>query len=120
METGFIMGVLEVMKISSFIDSLKCPELAKRFSDKASITVNEMMRRTTVPSGTTTWVTTGNTIIGTTIREETIASHIDEEIIGLLILPLEGTTRYELLPFSPWRHSPNLPRRFWKLKLSCD
>ncbi|GJX05049.1 reverse transcriptase domain-containing protein [Tanacetum coccineum] len=44
-ETGFIMGVPEVMKISSFIDSLKCPELAKRFSDKTPTTVTEMMRR---------------------------------------------------------------------------
>ncbi|GJY04563.1 hypothetical protein Tco_0370503 [Tanacetum coccineum] len=34
-ETGFIMGVLEIMKISSFMDSLKYPKLAKRFSDKA-------------------------------------------------------------------------------------
>ncbi|GKE15565.1 reverse transcriptase domain-containing protein [Tanacetum coccineum] len=44
-ETGFIMGVLEVMKISSFMDSLKFPELAKRFSNKAHVTVDEMMRR---------------------------------------------------------------------------
>ncbi|GKD90422.1 reverse transcriptase domain-containing protein [Tanacetum coccineum] len=42
-ETGFIMGVPEVMKISSFMDSVKSPELAKRFSDKVPITVNEMM-----------------------------------------------------------------------------
>ncbi|GKB00688.1 hypothetical protein Tco_0828681 [Tanacetum coccineum] len=44
-ETGFIMGVLEVMKISSFIDSLKCPELAKRFSNKAPVTMDVIMRR---------------------------------------------------------------------------
>ncbi|GJR59355.1 hypothetical protein Tco_1501517 [Tanacetum coccineum] len=44
-ETGFIIGVLEVRKISSFMDSLKCPELAKRFSDKAPTTMNKMMRR---------------------------------------------------------------------------
>ncbi|GJV30780.1 hypothetical protein Tco_1391180 [Tanacetum coccineum] len=44
-ETGFIMVVPEVMKISSFTDSLKCPELAKRFSDKAPTTVTEMIRR---------------------------------------------------------------------------
>nr|GEV40871.1 ABC transporter F family member 1 [Tanacetum cinerariifolium] len=44
-ETGFIMGVPKVMKISSFMESLKFPELAKRFSDKASTIVNEMMRR---------------------------------------------------------------------------
>ncbi|GJX89425.1 ribonuclease H-like domain-containing protein [Tanacetum coccineum] len=44
-ETGFILGVLEVMKISSFIDSLKCPELAKRYYDKVAKTVEEMMVR---------------------------------------------------------------------------
>ncbi|GJT50423.1 reverse transcriptase domain-containing protein [Tanacetum coccineum] len=44
-ETGFIMGVSEIMKISSFMDSLKCPELAKLFSDKAPTTVNGMMKR---------------------------------------------------------------------------
>ncbi|GJV32010.1 hypothetical protein Tco_1392410 [Tanacetum coccineum] len=44
-ETGFIMRVPEIMKISSFMDSLKCPELAKRFSDKAPRTVNKMMKR---------------------------------------------------------------------------
>ncbi|GJV09811.1 reverse transcriptase domain-containing protein [Tanacetum coccineum] len=44
-ETGFIMGVPEVMKISSFMDSVKSPELAKRFSDKVPTMVNEMMER---------------------------------------------------------------------------
>nr|GEW22067.1 reverse transcriptase domain-containing protein [Tanacetum cinerariifolium] len=44
-ETGFIMGVPEIMKISSFMDSLKCQKLAKCFSDKAPTTVNEMMKR---------------------------------------------------------------------------
>ncbi|GKC43283.1 reverse transcriptase domain-containing protein [Tanacetum coccineum] len=44
-ETGFIMGVPEVMKISSFMDSVKSPELAKHFSDKVPTTVNEMMER---------------------------------------------------------------------------
>ncbi|GKF17902.1 reverse transcriptase domain-containing protein, partial [Tanacetum coccineum] len=38
-ETGFIMGVSEVMKISSFMDSVKSPELANRFSDKVPTTV---------------------------------------------------------------------------------
>ncbi|GKD28610.1 reverse transcriptase domain-containing protein [Tanacetum coccineum] len=33
-----IMGVPEVMKISSFMDSLKCPELAKRWQIKAPTT----------------------------------------------------------------------------------
>ncbi|GJV81894.1 reverse transcriptase domain-containing protein [Tanacetum coccineum] len=44
-ETGFITGVPEVMKISSFMDAHKCPELAKRFSDKVPKTVDEMMTR---------------------------------------------------------------------------
>nr|GEX80869.1 hypothetical protein [Tanacetum cinerariifolium] len=44
-ETGFIMGVPKVKKISSFMDLLKCLELAKCFSDKAPTTVNEMMKR---------------------------------------------------------------------------
>nr|GFB56446.1 reverse transcriptase domain-containing protein [Tanacetum cinerariifolium] len=44
-ETSFIMGVPKVMKISLFMDSVKSPELAKRFSDKVPITVNEMMER---------------------------------------------------------------------------
>ncbi|GJU44487.1 hypothetical protein Tco_1201753 [Tanacetum coccineum] len=44
-ETGFITGVPEVMKISSFIDAHKCPELAKRFSDKVPKMVDEMMTR---------------------------------------------------------------------------
>nr|GEY05310.1 reverse transcriptase domain-containing protein [Tanacetum cinerariifolium]GEY81733.1 reverse transcriptase domain-containing protein [Tanacetum cinerariifolium] len=45
METGFIMGVPKVMKISSFMDSVKSPKLAKRFSNKVPTTVNEMMER---------------------------------------------------------------------------
>nr|GEV71174.1 reverse transcriptase domain-containing protein [Tanacetum cinerariifolium] len=44
-ETGFILGVPEVMKISSFIDSLKCPELAKPFSVKTPKMMDEMMAR---------------------------------------------------------------------------
>nr|GEZ74250.1 reverse transcriptase domain-containing protein [Tanacetum cinerariifolium] len=44
-ETGFITGVPEVMKISSFMDSHKCPELAKRYSDKAPKTMDEMTTR---------------------------------------------------------------------------
>nr|GEZ18899.1 reverse transcriptase domain-containing protein [Tanacetum cinerariifolium] len=44
-ETSFIMGVPEVMKISSFMESVKSHELAKRFSDKVPITANEMMER---------------------------------------------------------------------------
>nr|GEW74656.1 reverse transcriptase domain-containing protein [Tanacetum cinerariifolium] len=44
-ETVFIMGIPVVMKISSFMDVVKSPELAKRFSNKVSATVNEMMER---------------------------------------------------------------------------
>nr|GFA45487.1 reverse transcriptase domain-containing protein [Tanacetum cinerariifolium] len=44
-EMSFIMGVPEVMKISSFMDSVKLPKLAKRFSNKVPTTVNEMMER---------------------------------------------------------------------------
>ncbi|GKD99780.1 hypothetical protein Tco_1387764, partial [Tanacetum coccineum] len=44
-ETGFITGVPKVMKISSFMDPHKCPELAKRYSDKVPKTVDEMMTR---------------------------------------------------------------------------
>ncbi|GJY39603.1 reverse transcriptase domain-containing protein [Tanacetum coccineum] len=44
-KTSFILGVPEVMKISSFMDSLKCPKLAKRYSDKVPRTVEEMMVR---------------------------------------------------------------------------
>nr|GEW01955.1 hypothetical protein [Tanacetum cinerariifolium] len=44
-ETSFILGVPEVVKISSFIDSLKCPESAKRYSDKVPKIVEEMMVR---------------------------------------------------------------------------
>ncbi|GKA06798.1 reverse transcriptase domain-containing protein, partial [Tanacetum coccineum] len=44
-ETVFIMGVPKVMKISSFMDSVKSPELAKLFLDKVTTMVNEMMER---------------------------------------------------------------------------
>ncbi|GJR42587.1 reverse transcriptase domain-containing protein [Tanacetum coccineum] len=44
-ETGFITGVPEVMKISSFMDAHKCPELAKRYSDKVPRTMDVMMTR---------------------------------------------------------------------------
>ncbi|GKA96415.1 hypothetical protein Tco_0818510 [Tanacetum coccineum] len=43
-KTGFIIGVLEVMKISSFMDSVKSPELAKRFASNVPKTVDEMMK----------------------------------------------------------------------------
>ncbi|GKE93955.1 hypothetical protein Tco_1578810 [Tanacetum coccineum] len=39
------MGVPEVIKISSFMDAVKSPELAKHFSNKVPVTVNEMMER---------------------------------------------------------------------------
>ncbi|GJV97439.1 hypothetical protein Tco_1549016 [Tanacetum coccineum] len=55
-ETGFITGVPEVMKISSFMDAHKCPELAKRYSDKVFAStelpkgeVSETPRKSTRP-----------------------------------------------------------------------
>nr|GEZ80262.1 reverse transcriptase domain-containing protein [Tanacetum cinerariifolium] len=81
----FIMGVPEVMKISSFMDSVKSPELAKRFSKKFPATVNEMMERlddfvrseeayasTELPKGET----------GESHREETHTVRIKQETIG--------------------------------------
>nr|GEV57564.1 reverse transcriptase domain-containing protein [Tanacetum cinerariifolium] len=44
-ETGFITRVPELMKLSSFMDAHKCPELAKRYFDKVPKTVDEMMTR---------------------------------------------------------------------------
>ena len=44
-ETGFIQGVPEIMRISSFMDACKTPELAKRFADRVPKTVEEMMNR---------------------------------------------------------------------------
>ncbi|GKC67019.1 hypothetical protein Tco_1099617 [Tanacetum coccineum] len=44
-QPGFIVGVSEVMKISSFINAHRCPELAKRYSDKVPKTIDEMMVR---------------------------------------------------------------------------
>ncbi|GKE16369.1 hypothetical protein Tco_1423946 [Tanacetum coccineum] len=44
-KTGFIEGVPEVMRISSFMDAHKFPELAKRYSDKVPKMVDEMMVR---------------------------------------------------------------------------
>ncbi|GKC28549.1 hypothetical protein Tco_1035843, partial [Tanacetum coccineum] len=44
-ETGFIEGVPEVMRISSFMDAHKFSELAKRYSDKVPKMVDEMMVR---------------------------------------------------------------------------
>nr|GEU37273.1 reverse transcriptase domain-containing protein [Tanacetum cinerariifolium] len=44
-ETCFITGVPEVMKISSFMDAYKFADLAKQYSDKVSKTVDEMMTR---------------------------------------------------------------------------
>nr|GEU91478.1 reverse transcriptase domain-containing protein [Tanacetum cinerariifolium] len=44
-ETAFIVDVPKVMKISSFMDAIKSAELAKRFSNKVPVTVNEMMER---------------------------------------------------------------------------
>jgi hypothetical protein len=44
-EASRISGVQEIMQISSFVDGCKCPELAKRFSEKVPRTVTETMMR---------------------------------------------------------------------------
>ncbi|GJX99267.1 reverse transcriptase domain-containing protein [Tanacetum coccineum] len=48
-ETGFIIGVPEVMKISSFMDSVKSPELAKRFASNVPKTGTRLHQRLTFP-----------------------------------------------------------------------
>nr|GEZ23344.1 reverse transcriptase domain-containing protein [Tanacetum cinerariifolium] len=106
-ETGFIMGVPEIMKISSFIDSLNWLELAKRFSDKAPTTVNEMVKRkddcpflnnnhvidqqrydpeTTIEEG----------IMLSHTGEGIMLSHTGEGTINLPVLHKEETTRPSL------------------------
>nr|GEW23315.1 reverse transcriptase domain-containing protein [Tanacetum cinerariifolium] len=44
-ETGFILDILEIMKITSFMNAYKCPELAKRYSNNVPKIVDEMMVR---------------------------------------------------------------------------
>ncbi|GKB49582.1 reverse transcriptase domain-containing protein, partial [Tanacetum coccineum] len=44
-ESNAIPNVPELMQISSFMSSHKCPELAKRFSDNIPKTVDEMLKR---------------------------------------------------------------------------
>nr|GEX62807.1 retrotransposon protein, putative, Ty1-copia subclass [Tanacetum cinerariifolium] len=44
-ESNAIPNVPELMQISSFMSSHKCPELAKRFSDSIPKTVDEMLKR---------------------------------------------------------------------------
>ncbi|GJS46644.1 reverse transcriptase domain-containing protein [Tanacetum coccineum] len=44
-ESNAIPNVPELMRISSFMSSHKCPELSKRFSDKIPKTIDEMLRR---------------------------------------------------------------------------
>ncbi|GJU97625.1 reverse transcriptase domain-containing protein [Tanacetum coccineum] len=44
-ESNAIPSVPELMQISSFISSHKCPELSKRFSDNIPKTVDEMLKR---------------------------------------------------------------------------
>nr|GEW96976.1 reverse transcriptase domain-containing protein [Tanacetum cinerariifolium] len=44
-ESNAIPNVPELMQISSFISSHKCPELAKRFSDNVPKTVDKMLKR---------------------------------------------------------------------------
>ena len=44
-EASYIPGVPELMRISSFMNAHKCPELAERFSEQIPRTVKEMMTR---------------------------------------------------------------------------
>ncbi|GJS82207.1 hypothetical protein Tco_0748748 [Tanacetum coccineum] len=44
-EMSYIQDVSEVMHISAFMSTSKCPELARRFSDQVPKTVTEMMKR---------------------------------------------------------------------------
>ena len=44
-EASFIPGVPELMRISSFMNAHKCPELAERFSERVPHSVKEMMTR---------------------------------------------------------------------------
>nr|GEV50104.1 ribonuclease H-like domain-containing protein [Tanacetum cinerariifolium] len=44
-ETGFILDVPKIMKISLFMDAHKCSELAKHYSNKVPKTVDDMMVR---------------------------------------------------------------------------
>ncbi|GKA25119.1 reverse transcriptase domain-containing protein, partial [Tanacetum coccineum] len=44
-ESNAIPNVPELMQVSSFMSSHKCPELAKRFSDNIPKTVDEMLKR---------------------------------------------------------------------------
>ncbi|GJT09009.1 hypothetical protein Tco_0843471 [Tanacetum coccineum] len=44
-EMNYIPDVLEVIQILAFMSNSKCPELARRFSDRVPKTVTEMMRR---------------------------------------------------------------------------
>ncbi|GJR00256.1 hypothetical protein Tco_0523240 [Tanacetum coccineum] len=44
-ESNAIPNVLELMQISSFMSSYKCPELAKCFADNVPRTVDEMLKR---------------------------------------------------------------------------
>ncbi|GJU04635.1 reverse transcriptase domain-containing protein [Tanacetum coccineum] len=44
-ESNAIPNVPELMQVSSFMSSHKCPELAKRFSDSIPKTVDEMLKR---------------------------------------------------------------------------
>ncbi|GJV64085.1 hypothetical protein Tco_1474913 [Tanacetum coccineum] len=44
-EMGYIQGVPEVMRISSFMSNSKCPELARRFADQVPQRMTKMMKR---------------------------------------------------------------------------
>ncbi|GJU66245.1 reverse transcriptase domain-containing protein [Tanacetum coccineum] len=90
-KTGFIIGVLEVMKISSFMDSVKSPELAKRFASNVPKTVDEMMKcldeflpeETTETVGTTRENISERETIEILTRPETTSIQEDTEITEL-------------------------------------
>ncbi|GKF95532.1 reverse transcriptase domain-containing protein, partial [Tanacetum coccineum] len=44
-EMSYIPDILVVMQISAFMSNSKCPELARRFSDRVPQTITEMMKR---------------------------------------------------------------------------
>ncbi|GJV79531.1 reverse transcriptase domain-containing protein [Tanacetum coccineum] len=102
-ETGFIMGASEVMKISSFMDSLKCPELAKHFLNKAPITVDEMMVR----------VDDFIRSMEAFARTKLLKGETEGRTIGPRTSRLEEITNLESLRFSLWTLLSIPQRRSW-------
>ncbi|GJT90742.1 hypothetical protein Tco_1079587 [Tanacetum coccineum] len=85
-ETRFIIGVPEVMKISSFMDSVKSPELAKRFARHETSTTPELFQlpeETTETVGTAREKTSERATIEILTRSETTSIREDTEITEL-------------------------------------